>query len=778
MREIVNFNKNWLFHYGDIKYKKPNFKGWAYFSAKTQRAHIGPASPLYRAEVDDFNDDVLMNDDVWVSVDLPHDFVITTDVKKENNNALGFFDYEKGWYIKRFTLDKTDLNKRITLYFEGVATECVIYLNGCIIDRHFTAYTPFEVDITDYVKFDEQNHLAILVDSNVHEGWWYSGGGIYGNVQLIKTALTSVDLYGLYVKPIKVDDNNWNVPVQITLRNDDYFKRKVTAKLDIVNENGNVIDTATKCVTINSKSKRVFDLPLKCVNPDLWSPDNPTLYYAKITLSVNGKIVDNYQTHFGFRTFYADANKGFFINGKHYKIYGMCSHIDSGLFGKAVPSNIHRYKINLIKQMGANGYRTSHYMQPACVMDELDKLGFIVMDECRWFSSNKENLEQLEALIKRDRNRPSVFFWSLGNEEGYHTTKQGEKICKTMSALARKLDDTRLILNAVSYPLDAKVYGENDVIGINYYWSSYETLHKKYPNKAIISSECCATGTTRGWYFDDDVKNGRISAYDHDINLSFKSRKFNCKFIYQKDWLLGGYQWIAFEHRGEASWPRLCSVSGAIDLFLQKKDAFYQNKSYFTTTPMIHLLPHWNFKGFENKPIKVVAYTNVSSAELFLNGTSLGKQRLKKFDYATWTVPYTEGEIVVLGYDEEGDVICKDSRKTSLNAYKLMLKQENFNVTANGEDVAIFTCYAVDENGNEVYDAEIDKVDFFTSGDCFVYSTGSDNTDHQSIFNASRRMYAGKISIAVKIGLNAENLVLYAKSINLISAMSQIKVEK
>lgn len=774
MREVINFNKDWMFHNGDIESTTPHHKGYAYMSAKTQRFHIGPAAPSYRAVPDECFNDALMNSDKWERVDLPHDFVIHGKVSEKNNCAFGFFDYEKAWYIKDFMLNDDDRNKRITLYFEGIATESVVYLNGCILHHNFTGYTPFEVDITDFVKYGQKNRLAVYVNSEVHEGWWYSGGGIYRNVKLIKTDLVSVDIYGVYLKPVKKTDTTWEVFAEITVRNDFSTEKQVNAIVSIQSASGQTVAVSNAVCNIDGKRKATLKTHVSIENPSLWSPDEPTLYYAFTTLSVDDKACDEQKTHFGFRTFFADANKGFFINGKHYKIYGMCAHADSGLFGKAVPDNIHRYKVQLIKQMGANGYRTTHYMQSESVMDELDKLGFIVMDECRWFSSAPEHLQELETLIKRDRNRPSVFFWSIGNEEYYHATDEGKRICETMSALARSLDDTRLIMTAVNLPDTATVYDLNDVLGINYCWKSYEKIHEKFPDKAVFSSECCATGTTRGWYFHDNARDGRITAYDHDINPDFRSREFTCKFIYEKDWLLGGYQWIAFEHRGEAAWPRLCSASGAIDLYLQKKDAFYQNQSYFSKEPMIHLLPHWNFQGLEGMPVKIVAYTNLPYAELFLNGKSLGKQKLEKFDCGNWLVPYEKGEIKVIGYNEDGNPVCFDKRETSANAYRLQLRQENFDVSANGEDAAIFTCYVVDEFGKEVYNAEIDKVSFFTSAGCFVYSTGSDNTDHETIFHSWRKMYQGKISVAVKITEQNKDLTLYAQANGLISASVKI----
>lgn len=776
MREKLDFNENWLFHKGDIKNNTPSNKGYSYMTAKTQRMHIGPASPMYYAEPDSFDDNVLYTDDRWNKISIPHDFIIGGTPKETNNNALGFFDYDNGWYIKRFTLNNADKNKRLTLYFEGVATECTVYLNGCILHRSFSGYTPFEVDITDYVIFEKENHLAVYVNTEQHEGWWYSGGGIYRPVYLIKTDLLNIDLYGIYVKPIKTNESDWDVFAEITVRNDYCLDKSADINLNILSSSGKIIASGQQTAVIEKKDKRVVKLKLSVNNPSLWSPETPNLYYAQASISQNGSILDMYSVHFGFRTFHVDPEKGFFINDKRYKIKGFCGHADCGLTGKAVSNNIHRYKVQLLKEMGANGYRTSHYPQSEVLMDELDKNGFIVMDEARWFGSSQENLQQLEILIKRDRNRPSVFFWSLGNEELYHAKEEGLRICKTMTALARKLDDTRLIMTAVNLPDDATVYEENDVIGINYCWDSYERVHKKFPNKGLFSSECCATGTTRGWYFDDNDERGYISAYDHDINDGFRSREFNYKFIMNNDWILGGYQWIAFEHRGEAVWPRLCSQSGAIDLYMQKKDAFYQNKSFFTDAPMVHILPHWNFKGLENEPIKVCAYTNTCSVELFLNNKSLGKQSVERYSHAEWIVPYEIGEIKVNAYNENGDIVATDKRITSENPYKLVLKQDTFDVYANGKDLAIFTCYTVDKNGNEVYDAEIPKVSFFTSGDCKVYSTGSDISDHDSIFNSVRRMRAGRISIAVKLGKTPENLKLFASSNGLISACAEIKV--
>lgn len=751
MREVIDFDKNWLFHKGDINYPEPQNKGAMYIGAKTERYHIGPASRFYYANPDSFDLNVEFKPEKWENVDLPHDYIIGGEMSKDNNNALGFFKYENAWYIKRFSLQKSDENKRITLLFEGIATHATVYLNGCLLKHNFCGYTTFEVDITDYVKFDEENVLSVYVQATEHEGWWYEGAGIYRHVKLIKTELVSVDLWGLYVRPV-FDGKNWTVKTELTLRNDSYSPKTAEIITRIADLSGKILTKTNSFADIAIKDLTTVKYNLSAENPKLWSPDEPNLYLATAKVYVDGELFDEYSTRFGFRYFKADPNKGFFINGKNYKIKGLCGHADFGLTGKAVSDNIHRYKVRLMKEMGANGYRTSHYPQAEALMDALDENGFIVMDETRWFDSTDEGLEQLKMLVKRDRNRPSVFFWSVGNEEPHHVTEEGRRICKTMMALVRKLDDSRLVLTAVSYPPNkATVYDELDVVGINYNWAAYDEVRKNYPNKMIISSENCATGTTRGWYTDSDNNYAYIPAYDRDAaDVDFWARERTWKFIMERDYVAGGYQWIAFEHRGEAVWPRICSQSGAIDLFMQKKDAFYQNKSLWSDAPMIHLLPHWNFKGMEGTPIKVFAYTNLSTAELFLNGVSLGIVNIEPHGHAEWLVDYAPGTLKVVGYDKDGKILATDEKITSGKGEKLAFTLETPDATANGKDVTIFSCYVVDDKGLPVYDA-CPTVYFTASGSGRVLATGSDVSDHTSVFLPVRRMREGRIGIAVKL---------------------------
>ena len=443
--------------------------------------------------------------------------------------------------------------------------------------------------------------------------------------------------------------------------------------------------------------------------------------------------------------------------------------------GKAVPDNIHRYKVALMKEMGANAYRTSHYPQSEALMEALDANGFLVMDETRWFESTDEGKAQLEMLIKRDRNRACVIFWSVGNEEYHFATEHGRRICQSLMAVVHKLDDSRIIMTAVDRPDFATVYDENEVVGINYNLDSYERVHEKYPTKGVFASECCATGTTRGWYFDEDKNRAYLPAWDRDTTRTFLGRERTWKFLTSHDWILGGFQWIAFEHRGEAVWPRLSSQSGAVDLFMQKKDAFYHNQALWTDAPMVHLLPHWNFVGMEGEEITVRAYTNVEKVELFLNGESLGKREVERYGHAEWVVSYQPGELKALAY-RDGDVVAEDVKLTSGEPYQLCLVQDTLDVSANGEDIALLSCFVTDQNGIEVPDAEIPSIRFSTCGDCKIYSTGSDISEHDTIFKTDRRMRAGRVTVAVKLGTTPSGLRVFAQATGLKSTVLKLKV--
>lgn len=773
MHKEINMNLDWVFHKGDIKVPRPVDKGPVYTQAKIERKLMGPAAYNY-VDIPRYYQGVReIRSDGWVQVNLPHDYMVDQVNDPTQNNAHGYFKYDNAWYRKRFTIEEEYIGKRITLQFGGVAGRSEIYLNGCLVKRNFSTYNSFEVDISDVAYFDQENVLAVYTNTEEFEGWWYQGGGIYRNVKMVITDPVSIDLYGVYAPYKKLDDNTWEISFETTVRNDDYEMAEVKVKTFVLDKDGNSVAEGEGQGSVDLRDKTTLKYKALVTNPLIWDIDDPNLYTVKTLLYKDNEEIDENFTRIGFRTFFADPDKGFFLNGRHVKIKGVCSHQDFGLAGLAMPDNIAKYRVKLLKEMGANGFRTAHYQHPDATMDALDETGFIVMDEARWFETNAEAKEQLITLIKRDRNRPSVFFWSTSNEEKAHIKDIGRRVHKALYQIIYKLDKTRFITAAEdSEPLNSKIYDDCDVIGINYCLNFYDDVHKKWPKKPILASECSASGTTRDWNFDDAY--GRVASWDKDTNSYFLGKEKTFKFIAERDYVMGLYQWVAIDHRGEAMWPAISSKSGSFDLFMQKKGGFYINKSHWTDEPMVHILPHWNFKGLEGTDIKVTVYTNCDELELYLNGELIGKKQLGKYDRGEWYVPYVPGELKVKGY-RKGELVAEHVRKTTGAPAKLKLTL-NAPAKADGSECAFVTCTVLDENGLEVPDAS-EFVKFYATNGATVIGTGSDNCDHIPVTMPERKMYMGKISVAVRAAVDSKGYTLYAQSDNLGLASLDVEIK-
>ena len=765
MREKLLFDDGWLFHRGDFNFGESERKGIMYISAKTERYHIGPAAPGYFADPDSYENSRELNNDRWDKVTLPHDYLFADVPDSHKNCALGFVSYDNGWYRKKFVLPKEDEGKRISILFEGLATHATVYLNGCLMKHSFTGYTPFEVDITDVAKYGEDNTLAVYVKTNEHEGWWYEGAGIYRHAYLIKTEPLAIDLYGIRVIP-EYSSEEWKIVIKNTIRYDFFVpeKKKFRIRNEIFDAQGTLVATAETSGEAAHYGKAEVSCYTAVKAPRLWDVEDPYLYKCVTTVFDGEEEADRDEVRFGFRTVEMTPDKGMFLNGRHLLLKGVCGHEIFGLTGRAIPDNLCREKVLLIKEMGANALRMSHYPQSSALMDACDEYGVLVMDETRWFESTDEGMEQLETLVCRDRNRPSVIMWSIGNEEPLFITEQGRRICRRLAIAAHGLDGTRPVVTANDKsPEIATVYDECDAIGINYNLDLFDKVHAKHPDKPIFSSENCATGTIRGWYYPSDSSLGRIDAYDKDTNNWFLGREKTWKFLTAREWIMGGFQWHAYEYLGEATYPRRCSCSGALDLFWQKKDAFYQNLSMWGSKPMIHLMPHWNFEGREGEIIRVVAYTNCEEAELFLDGASLGVCAVGKYDHAEWNVPYRAGKLTTVG-KIGGKIVATDEKETTGSGVKLDLVLMNkLPVRAGSDDIALVSCRVLDEKGREVPIAT-PVVTFTTNGFGQVYSSGSDNTDQTSLCLPVRKMYAGRITVAVKSGNKPGTMIVYAEA--------------
>lgn len=760
----ISFNSDWRFHLGDIKVDKRELKGPIYTEAKTQDKTRGPASVYYDDRPDDYsvNEPHQLTYERWEFVTLPHDYMINEPILEKENVAGGFFEYKNAWYRKHFILPNEYNGNRIEIEFGGIATECEIFVNGSYVLSNKTAFVPVIVDITDYAKFGEENVIAVYVKANQNECWWYAGGGIYRNTYLCVSAPVHIKRYGIYIKPELKEDKTWFTPVYLTIENDLYENRKVNYQVEIIDDNNKVVAVSSGETELLPYSEKEVEVDFTIVNPKLWSPDNPNLYWVKAKVTSDNLTCEKQET-FGFRTLEFTANDGLYINGEKTYINGVCGHEHFCFTGKAIPDNIVRYQVKILKEMCANGYRCSHYMYSEEYMNEFDRQGMLVMAETRHFATAPEYLQQLKTLVLRDRNRPSVIMWSIGNEEHYFITEQGKKMAEKMTQIVKSLDGTRPVMTANDKkPEVSKVYDASDIVGINYNLDIYEAVRKNYPNKCFVASECAATSSTRGWYLDDCLEKAYLSAYDKDTNNWFLGREKTHQKLASLPFVAGWYQWIGIEHRGEAYWPRICSQAGAIDLFLQRKDAFYQNKSFWSKEPTIHLLPHWNMEGYPS-PVKVWAYTNCEEAELFLNGESLGKIKTGRFNHGEWFVPFTKGELKVVGYNG-GKAVVSDKKVTSKKGTALKLEVMNpEDLTAKDGTVILYRVTVVDEDGVEDETATA-NISVSVSNVGTVIGTGSDIADHVPMKETVRKMRAGKMTVGVKLNGKKGKLTLVAES--------------
>ena len=775
MRQILDFDRGWRYHKAVPGEDEASDRyGSMYVSAKTERIKSGPGAFRHFDSPNSWDFDGEIPNEKWEEVTLPHDYIIEQTPDPGMGSASGFFHYHNAWYRKHFYVGDEYRNKRITLLFDGVSGNSTVYLNGCLIKYNHCAYTPFEADISDYVFFDRENVVAVYIDMSLIEGWWYRGAGIYRHVRMLVTDKICVDLYGDYISPVKNDDGSWDVPISTTIRNDGFEDTEFSLVHHIIDRNKIERAVFRANGRVSAREKTELSVSGRFVNPDLWDIDSPILYTLFTEVLRNGQVCDTYSSKFGFRTARFDPDTGFWLNDRHVKIKGVCAHQDFGLTGIALPDNIPAYKIHMLKEMGANGFRTSHYSHSPETMDALDKYGFLVLAEIRHFDSNEESMRQIEFAVKRDRNRPSVIFWSTGNEElRYHNYEQGIRIQRAMAATVRKFDRYRPITSAVGKPENNVIMPYVDVIGINYSLHLFKGFHEKFPDKPMISTENCAVGSSYGNYFGTHTELGLLDARDFAKDEIHPGREDTWKFISENDWICGGYQWAGFEHRGEAAWPRLCSASGAIDLFLQRKDAFYQNQSHWSGKPMIHLLPHWNLRGFEGRTINVWAYTNCDEAELFLNGRSLGRNHVEKYGHIEWNVIFEPGELKAVGYIS-GKESAYDIQRTTGEAYRLRLREETPPIHAGVNEMSLLTCYVTDRDGHIVPDAG-PVVRFEADNGAVISATGSANFDHEPVNRTERRMYAGRITVGVRAGKPGKTTI-YAHADGLLPAILDIRV--
>ncbi|MGN6366349.1 beta-galactosidase GalA [Asticcacaulis taihuensis] len=639
-----------------------------------------------------------------------------------------------GWYRKTFTLDAADKGKRISLEFDGVFRDAMVVINGYIVKRNDSGYTPFRVELNDFLNTDNTpNTVLVRVDASLGEGWFYEGAGIYRHVWLVKTDPVHIPQYGVCIRA-KADGT---VEVITTVRNDSDQAQDVM--ILPITSSPNTIHPAKNLHLVPWESVEIRQ-SLKVTSPHLWSLEDPYLYNLSIQIFAENQLRDSVTTRFGFRDIRFDAESGFFLNGQSVKLKGTCNHQDHAGVGAAIPDALQRWRLQQLKDMGCNAYRASHNPPTPELLDLCDEMGILVIDETRMMTSSPEGLAQLETLIKRDRNHPSVILWSIGNEEPQQGTERGAHIARTMKRLCNDLDPTRLITAAMDNGYGEGITEVIDVIGFNYRDQLIDGFHDKFPDKPIIGTETASTVSTRGEYVKNDAAH-IVPAYDTAAPWWATTAEGWWPHFDAKPYIAGGFIWTGFDYRGEptpySEWPSISSQFGALDTCGFPKDNYYYYRAWWRPEPLLHLFPHWNWEGREGKDISVWAHSNADEVELFVNGKSAGRKTVTKDFHVEWTVPYQPGRIEAFAY-KAGKVILKDKRETAGVPAKIVLTTDRTALANDGMDCTVIRAEVFDARGRPVPRAD-NLIKFAVSGPGAVIGVGNGNPNSHEADKASER---------------------------------------
>jgi len=722
-REHLSLDANWKFHLGDD------------LGIGFGRTQSGVGSPeATRLE---------FNDLAWRTINLPHDWANELPYDKTANFSGGYIpigtSFPKnsiGWYRRTLTLPATDAGKRFRLQFDGAMHDATVWFNGWVVKRHEGGYEQFSEDITDLVNLDGPNIITVRVDATYGEGWWYEGAGLYRHVWLDKTAPVAIAPDGIFVYS-KFKDNKPADQVEVvsetTVLNSLPTAQKATVRLEIINPDGGTVAKTEQAVALLGSDRSEVKASLVFMKPDLWSPESPKLYHLITTVEANGKVVSRLKTEFGIRTLAFDKDQGFLLNGQRYEIQGTCNHEVHAGVGAAIPDALQYFRVARLKECGANAYRTAHNPPAPELLEACDRLGMIVMDECRLLGSDEGNLHKWESLIRRDRNHPSVVIWNTCNEEPLKAQAAAGRVALSMQTLAKKLDPTRPVTAAANIGnVYSGLMSTLEVRGWNYNEGAAVAYHAAHPEQPNVGTETASYLSTRGVYEHDKDK-GYVSSYGpfgyglDQINKTWWSQVANLP------WFAGSFVWCGFDYRGEPHpyrWPNISSAFGILDTCGFPKDEFYYYKAWWTKAPVLHLLPHWNWAGKEGQELLVQALSNCEQVELFLNGQSLGKQKMEPNGRLSWKVKYAPGTLSAKGYI--GDKLVAETKvETTGLASAVQLTTDRARIAADGADLSIITVAVIDDQRRVVPVAE-NKITFTLSGTGKIIGVGNgDPSSHE-----------------------------------------------
>ncbi len=773
------------------------------------------------AEVPEFSDAD------WRTLALPHDWSIEGpfDEKEPSSLCGAYLPTGLGWYRKRFRLPDSYKAKKVTVEFDGVYQLSEVWINGEFLGKRPYGYVPFFYDLTPHLKFGRENVIAVKVDNSHQTNCrWYSGSGIYRHTWLLSTNKIHIAHWGTFVTSPQVSKEMASLHIRTTISNASGSSSRCTLVTNIIDRDGKTVQSADTVQDIAAGREYEFSQQLTVKTPHLWSVSDPYLYKVRSTVRTQSGVLheDECETPIGIRAAAFDADRGFLLNGERIKLNGACLHHDGGCVGAAVPERLWERRLEILKEMGCNAIRTSHNPYAAEFLDLCDRMGFLVMNEAfdewkvpkgqigpngyakyfdEWYERDVQN------FVRRDRNHPSVVLWSAGNEIGDQGSAQGPETLKKLLKVFRAEDPTRPVTAGCDHihsepPSEAaspEFLSLLDVVGYNYVdrWRDrrekyYSIDRQAFPQRRFVGTESEAMGGIRGEY--PDLLHAAAPAAG--LFQFLRGRNVDVeqlwKFVSTYDYVAGDFMWTGIDHLGEAQWPMKSSSSGVIDTCGFKKDGYYFYQSQWTDKPVLHLFPHWNWKGKEGQIIPVNCFTNCDTVELFLNGRSLGVKgyefprlgmegewgklpdrakvlRTTADLHLSWDVLYEPGALKAVGTEGEKIVATAEIFTTGQPAVIGVSSDREF-IATDPHDVAHITVRILDDKGRLVPTAD-NQVTFEIEGaGSFLGTDNGDPASHQDYKSTRRKAFNGLCLALVKSKAKAGQIQVTAVSPALQSA--------
>lgn len=775
-RVVVDFNKDWRFQLGDDS---------AAIHSRLQTAS-------------------------WRLLNLPHDWSIEGTFSDTLPATIqgGALPMGIGWYQKQFMLPATWKRKEVSIHFDGVYRNGEVWVNGQYVGKRPNGYISFQYDITKFLKAaPESNTVAVRVDNSLQpNSRWYTGSGIYRNVYLEATEKVHIQKEQFFVFTPKVEKDRAVIYSKMSLSRKGL---KTLLKQVLKDAKGKVVGTATQ----TTGGADFVQLDMVVGNPNLWSPQQPYLYQLETELWEGGKLRDRFLTKIGIRKYRFEVETGFYMNDIPLKIQGVCLHHDAGALGAVVSVPAIERQLRILKNMGCNAIRTAHNPPSPEFLDACDRMGFLVMVEAFDMWKKKKNkfdyamdykgwhVKDLEDMVLRDRNHPSVFMWSIGNEIREQFDSTGISMTQELVHIIKSLDTTRPVTAGLSESDSKKNFlyqsGALDIVGLNYHHETYASFREQYPGQKFLGAENMSAFATRGVYDQKSdstyfwpahsplkfVEKGRpdwtVSAYDQVSAYWGTTHEGTWKIIKKFPFLSGLFVWSGFDFLGEPipyPWPARSSYYGIVDLAGFPKDVYYMYQSEWTQKPVLHVFPHWNWK--EGQEVDVWAYYNhADEVELFLNGKSLGK-RTKAGDalHVLWRVPFEPGTLKAVSYQSGKPIKVQEIRTAGAPA-GLVAKVDKKILKTGKKDLAFVEVMVVDAAGNLVPDAD-PTLEFKVTGKGSLAATDNGyQADTSSFATSFRKAWKGKALGIIRSGSKKGNITLEIKSAGLKSTFVHFKSE-